>query len=199
MVPNNSNIIYAGGIGGVFKSTDGGENWISISEGLTNSEILVIMLYPKNPNIIYAGTEGSGVFKYSSKITKIVLKFQIGNKTMYVNDGPLEIDVPPIIIEGRTLLPIRWVVEPLGASVGWDGVERKVTVTLGDIHIELWIGKSIAKVNGKDTPIDSGNPKVVPIIKDGRTMLPVRFVAENLGCQVDWDPLTYVVTITYTI
>jgi len=130
-------------------------------------------------------------------IKRSILKLQIGSKTMYVNDSPFEIDVPPIILEGRTLLPIRWVAEPLGAEVGWDGVEKKVTVTLKDTKIELWIGKSIARVNGVDTPIDPDNPKVVPIIKDGRTMLPVRFVAENLGCKVDWDQDTKTVTITY--
>jgi len=116
---------------------------------------------------------------------------------MYINDSPKEIDVLPIIIEGRTLIPIRWVAEPLGAEVAWDGVERKVTVTLKNAKIELWIGKNIARVNGVDTPIDPDNPKVVPIIINGRTMLPVRFVAENLGCKVDWDPDTKTVTITY--
>jgi len=130
-------------------------------------------------------------------IKRTILKLQIGNKTMYVNDNSQEIDVPPIIIEGRTLLPIRWVAEPLGAEVGWDGVERKVTITLKNTTIELWIDKNIARVNGIDTLIDPTNPKVVPIIKDGRTMLPVRFVAENLGCKVDWDQDTKTVTITY--
>ena len=131
-------------------------------------------------------------------VKKIVLKLQIGNKTMYVNDNPQEIDVPPQIIEGRTLLPIRWVAEPLGASIGWDANEKKVTVSLKDTIIELWIGKNIARVNGVDTPIDPNNPKVVPMIIQGRTMLPVRFVAENLGCQVDWDANTKTVTITYS-
>ncbi len=130
-------------------------------------------------------------------IKRTILKLQIGNKTMYVNDTPQKIDIPPIIIEGRTLLPIRWVAEPLGAEVEWDGNERKVTVTLKNTKIELWIGKNIARVNGVDTPIDPDNPKVVPIIINGRTMLPVRFVAENLGCKVDWDPDTKTVTITY--
>ncbi|MGB9844104.1 MAG: copper amine oxidase N-terminal domain-containing protein, partial [Caldisericia bacterium] len=101
--------------------------------------------------------------------------------------------------EGRTLLPIRWVAEPLGAEVGWDGVEKKVTVSLKENLIELWIGKNIARVNGIDTPIDPNNPKVVPMIISGRTMLPVRFVAENLGCKVDWDGITKTVIITYEI
>lgn len=128
----------------------------------------------------------------------IVLKLVIGSKIMYVNKTPIEMDVAPVIIEDRTLLPIRWIAEPLGAFVGWDANERKVTVELKDIFIEMWIGKSIAFVNGKPKPIDPGNPKVAPIIlPPGRTMIPVRFVAENLGCRVDWDGVTRTVTITY--
>ncbi len=130
---------------------------------------------------------------------KIILKLQIGNKIMLVNDKEQEIDVPPQIIEGRTLLPIRHIAEPLGATVEWDPNEKKVTVSLKNTVIELWIGKNIAKVNGVNTPIDPNNPKVVPMIIQGRTMLPVRFVAENLGCKVDWDSATKTVTITYEL
>ncbi|MBC7195354.1 MAG: copper amine oxidase N-terminal domain-containing protein [Caldisericia bacterium] len=130
-------------------------------------------------------------------IKRKVLKLQIGNKTMYVNDLPQEIDVPPQIVEGRTYLPIRWVAEPLGAEVNWDGKEKKVTISLKENLIELWIGKNMARINGVDTPIDPNNSKVVPMIISGRTMLPVRFVAENLGCKVDWDGTTKTVTITY--
>jgi len=79
-------------------------------------------------------------------VSKIVLKLQIGNLIMYVNDNPQEIDVPPTIVEGRTLLPIRWVAEPLGAEVGWDGNEKKVTVTLKNTTIELWIEKILQKL-----------------------------------------------------
>ena len=127
----------------------------------------------------------------------IILKFQIGNRVMLVNDTQLEMDVAPTIIEGRTLLPIRYVAEPLGAIVGWDGYERKVTVSLDDIFIELWIGKSSARVNGEYKFIDPDNPKIVPLILNGRTMLPVRFVAENLGCRVEWSGVTRTVTIIY--
>jgi len=128
---------------------------------------------------------------------RITLKLQIGSKTMYINDEPKEIDVPPTIVEGRTLLPIRWVAEPLGADVSWDGKERKVIVSLNDTTIELWIGKPTARVNGIEKPIDPNNPKVVPMILNGRTMLPVRFVAENLGADVHWDGTTKTVTIIY--
>jgi hypothetical protein len=107
------------------------------------------------------------------------------------------LDSPPIIKNNRTLLPIRAVVEALGGTVGWDAMERRVTVSLGTTTIELWIGKSIAKVNGVDTPIDSANPKVVPEIINSRTMLPLRFVTENLGCDVQWDGTTKMITIKY--
>lgn len=128
---------------------------------------------------------------------QIVIKLQIGNTTMYVNGTPQQIDVAPQIVEGRTLLPIRYIVEPLGATVNWDGGEKKVTISLENTVIELWIGKNIARVNGNYKFIDPNNPKVVPLIISGRTMLPVRFIAENLGCQVDWDSITKTITITY--
>ncbi|MCX6084560.1 MAG: copper amine oxidase N-terminal domain-containing protein, partial [Caldiserica bacterium] len=54
-----------------------------------------------------------------------------------------------------------------------------------------------AKVNGVDTPIDSTNSKVVPEIINSRTMLPLRFAAENLGCDVQWDGTTKTITVTY--
>jgi len=127
----------------------------------------------------------------------IILKLQIGKNIMYVDDKVVFLDVSPIIIENRTLLPIRWIAEPLGAQVSWNSTEKKVIVTLKDTTIELWIGKSIAKVNGIDTPIDSNNPKVVPVIINSRTMLPLRFIAESLGCDVQWDNTTKTVTITY--
>jgi len=72
---------------------------------------------------------------------------------------------------GRTMLPVRYVADPLGAKIGWSQAEGKTTITLGETMIELWIGKS----------------KVVPLIVGGRTMLPMRFVAENLGCTVEWN------------
>jgi len=71
-------------------------------------------------------------------------------------------------------------------------------VTLGGTTIELWIGKSAARVNGATTLIDSTNAKVVPEIINGRTMLPLRFVSENLGATVGWDQNTQTITITYT-
>jgi hypothetical protein len=125
-----------------------------------------------------------------------VLEIQIGSKMMSVNGSSVPIDVAPVIVEGRTLLPIRWVAEPFGAAVVWDADEKKVGVSLGSRTVELWIGRNGATVNGVATPIDASDPKVVPIIISGRTFLPLRFVAENLGLQVTWDASTRTVTVT---
>jgi hypothetical protein len=107
-------------------------------------------------------------------------------------------DAPPVIMESRTLLPIRYVAEPLGAVVKWDPGAERVTVSLGGKFIELWIGSNAAAVNGQNIFIDSQNPKVTPVIlPPGRTMLPLRFIAENLGCRVDWDSTAYMAKVTY--
>jgi len=131
----------------------------------------------------------------------IVLNLTIGNPYLLVNLVPQEIDpgrgTTPVIKNGRTLVPIRAIVEALGGTAVWDPTEKKVTVTLGSTTIELWIGKNTARVNGIDTLIDPDNSKVVPEIINGRTMLPLRFVTENLGCQLRWDPNTKTIMITY--
>jgi photosystem II stability/assembly factor-like uncharacterized protein len=129
------------------------------------------------------------------KQTVIVL--QIGNSKFTVNGASAALDSPPVIKNARTLVPIRAIIEALGGTVGWDGTARKATVTLGSTTIELWIGKNAARVKGVSTPVDATNAKVVPEIINGRTMLPLRFVSENLGCSVVWTAATRTITITY--
>jgi photosystem II stability/assembly factor-like uncharacterized protein len=137
----------------------------------------------------------SARFEQEKKQTVIVL--QIGNSRFTVNGGSVTLDSPPVIKNGRTLVPIRAIIEALGGTVGWDGTARKATVTLGRTTIELWIGKSTATVSGTSTPIDSANAKVVPEIISGRTMLPLRFVSESLGCSIVWADATKTITINY--
>ena len=132
---------------------------------------------------------------YEKPVITIILR--IGQTSFTVNGVSNILDSPPVIKNSRTLLPIRAIIEALGGTVSWDPNEKKVTVTLGSKTIELWIGKPTAKVNGIDAPIDSTNDKVVPEIINSRTMLPLRFVTEKLGCDVQWDGTTKTITITY--
>ncbi len=117
---------------------------------------------------------------------------------IYKEIGPGRGTVPVIIKEwGRTLLPIRAIEEELGCEISWDGVTRKETISFKGNLIELWIDNPQVKVNGIAKWIDEGNHNVKPIIINNRTMLPIRFVAENLGCDVLWDNDTKKVTIIY--
>ena len=133
------------------------------------------------------------------EITTIVLT--IGKPTMFVNSEIKEIDpgrnTIPVIKNGRTLVPIRSIIEALKGWVQWDSRERKVTITLSGKKIELWIGKNTAKIDGVETPVDPENYIVAPEIINGRTMLPLRFMVETLGCDVQWDAENKVIIITY--
>lgn len=128
----------------------------------------------------------------------VVIRLKIGNRSYSVNRSPGQMDTAPMIIGGRTLLPIRYVADPLGASLGWDKLDSKASVQMGATLIDLWIGKNQAMVNGVPRFIDPGNASVTPlIVPPGRTMLPLRFIAEALGCDVVWNPGDDSVTITW--
>ncbi len=125
----------------------------------------------------------------------IILK--IGDPNMKVNGETKEIDpgqgTVPVIVNGRTFVPIRAIVENMGGTVSWDDATQKVTIDYNNKNIVLQIGSTTATVNGVEKTLD-----VAPYISDtGRTMLPLRFVTENLDCQVKWDWTTQTVTINY--
>ena len=126
------------------------------------------------------------------------LKFYIGSSEYYVDGGIRTMDTAPIIKDSRTVLPIRYVVEPLGGEVFWDNVDKMVTITMGSDIIKLWIGNNTANVNGTNVFIDPENANVMPIIiPPGRTMLPLRFIAETLGSDVSWLAGPKEVTVIY--
>lgn len=118
----------------------------------------------------------------------VIMIFNLGQNTYTINGQNTTMDVSPVVVENRTLLPIRFAADPLGAVTEWNGNENKVTVTLGTTKIELWIGSNTALINGVSTMIDPNNPDVKPLIINNRTMLPMRFVTEKLGCDVEWIP-----------
>lgn len=128
-----------------------------------------------------------------------MIKFYLGSTDFLVNEQLQTMDASPVSIDGRTLLPIKYVAQPLGASTAWEPSTQKVTVTLGSKVIELWVGNNTAKVNGQEKLIDPNNTSVKPLIlPPGRTMLPLRFIGENLGCQVDWNPTLNEAKLTYS-
>jgi len=128
----------------------------------------------------------------------------VNSPYLTINNVVKEIDpgrnTSPVLIKewGRVVLPIRVIIESLGGEIYWYQDERKVSITLDGNNINLWINNSVANVNGSDKFIDETNPNVKPIIINDRTMLPIRFVAENLGCSVDWIQNEKKVVINYS-
>ncbi|SHH26333.1 N-acetylmuramoyl-L-alanine amidase family protein [Tepidibacter thalassicus] len=101
-------------------------------------------------------------------------------------------DVPPIILNDRTLVPVRLISENLGAEVTWDQEEYKVHINKEDKEIILKIDSYKADVNGKEYILPDNVP--AKLVSD-RTMVPVRFVSEQLGVNVDWDDINRVVLL----
>ena len=119
---------------------------------------------------------------------KKVISLSLGSKQINVDNQVFDMDTAPVSTQGRTMLPIRYITEALDASLAWDDATQKVTIVKGDKTIELWIGNNAARVNGQERLIDPDNPEVRPFIAPpSRTMLPLRFITENLGCEVEWD------------
>lgn len=109
---------------------------------------------------------------------------------LYVNDELVTSDIPPIIINGRSLVPVRAIFEKLGAEVGWDSKNKKVSVSYENNEVELIINDDNALINGNKVKME------VPakIIND-RTMVPLRFVGEQLNMEVGWHAAKGEITI----
>lgn len=134
------------------------------------------------------------------EVTPVTIDLKIGEMTYQVNGVDHEMDVAPKIIEGRTVLPVRYIADPLGADVSWVVEERKAIVSRGPVYLELWIGNPMVANKGMPLPIDSDNDDVTPIIvPPGRTMLPLRFIAERLGCLVNYDRMDQSIEVVYPI
>lgn len=100
-----------------------------------------------------------------------------------VNDKALDLDVPPTIVESRTLVPLRAIFEALDVNVGWNADTKAISGNSADIQLTMIVGNPSAVVNGKTVTME-----VPAQIINGRTMVPVRFIAESIGAEVKWDP-----------
>lgn len=132
--------------------------------------------------------------KQTENNTTIILK--IGSPTITVNGNDMPIDeqgTVPVIVNDRTLLPVRAVVEQMGGTVDWNGETQEVTLIYGEDEIKLTIGSTEALLNGEKQTLD-----VAPTVTNGRTMLPIRFIAESFKFKVEWNESERSVTITNT-
>lgn len=100
---------------------------------------------------------------------------------VYVNDTRVQFDVPPIVIQDRTMVPIRAVFEAMGADVQWDNSTRTAIITKDMNRVQVQLDNQRALVNGSVVWMDVAATGI-----NGRTLVPVRFISENLGLKVDW-------------
>ena len=114
--------------------------------------------------------------------TKTII-LQIGSTAVLVDEQAIINDVAPVIHNDRTLVPIRVITEALGGQVAWNEAAKEVTLTVNGKEIKMTIGKVLEKYG------------VAPVIIGGRTFVPVRFVADELGAVTTWDDATKTVAI----
>lgn len=172
--------------------------------------------------LMIAVIAGAGMYVFSvvNAMEETTVKLQIGNPYASVNGvqkliDPANSNVAPIIQNDRTMLPLRFIGESFGLEVDWQPFFQWATLKKDDLYITITIGENEASVwtpdyqreleaagwdfgemsEGvyplKDIPLDS--PAV--IIED-RTFLPVRFISEEMGLNVEWNAETREVTIT---
>ncbi|MCX6083346.1 MAG: stalk domain-containing protein, partial [Caldiserica bacterium] len=127
--------------------------------------------------IVYVGLTNGGVFTTYrlAKAAATTVSLVIGSTTMTVNGvARPPLDAAPMIMGGRTLVPIRAIVEAIGGTVTFDGKDGKgrVDIALGTHALSLWIGKPGARLDGTTVQIDAANANVTPIIQASRTYLP---------------------------
>ena len=117
----------------------------------------------------------------------------VGSTVYTISGVEMTMDVAPYIKDTRTYFPVRYVAQALGITadnVVWDGAQRTVTIFRANRIVQVTIGSTTMLVNGVPLTMDAA-----PEITAERTMLPIRFVAQGLGVNVNWDAATQTVTL----
>ncbi len=171
----------------------------SLAAGNTADMMLAVPLltapyngFPRTLNM--RGTLAAAIEETTSDAAEnTTITMQIGNPVMTVNGVDNNIDdngTAPVIVDDRTLLPIRAFVETIGGSVDWNGGTSTATLSYNGDVITLTIGSTTAYLNSTANELD-----VAPVIINDRTMLPIRFIAESFGYTVLWSQESQTVTI----
>ncbi|MGE5458902.1 MAG: WG repeat-containing protein [Methanobacterium sp.] len=113
-----------------------------------------------------------------------------GSPTVYLDGRQLYFDVPPQIIKGRVVVPMRTIFEELGAAVSWNASSKTIDASKGSITLQMTIGSSYYYENGISKTLD-----VPAQLINGRTMVPLRLVSECMKCKVEYNKDNNVVTI----
>ena len=159
-------------------------------------ELGSIKVTDRKGNEIKLTDNGDGTYTFTMPESKVnidvsfkkiesnnVMKMTIGSIEMSENGRIFYNDVAPIIVDNRTMVPIRVITELLGGTADWNEATKEVTLTIDGKEIKMTVGVVLEKYG------------VAPVIINDRTYVPIRFVADELGAETDWDEATNTVTI----
>lgn len=118
------------------------------------------------------------------------IKLWIGNKQAQVGGKTVTLDVAPVIKDGRTMVPLAFVSQSLGATVNWDNAKKEVSYKKGNTKVRMIVGQKSATVNDKTVTVDAA-----VYVENGRTMVPLAFIANALSAKTQWDNTTKMITI----
>lgn len=118
------------------------------------------------------------------------IKITIGSKEMYCDGKKVMLDVPATIIKDRTMLPLRAIMEAYGFDVEWDAESGDIKTKRYSTEITIQPSRGMIFIGKKYRWLDT-----TPEIVEGRTLVPVRTLAETLGAEVIWDEATRTVTL----
>ncbi|WP_052947840.1 copper amine oxidase N-terminal domain-containing protein [Aneurinibacillus tyrosinisolvens] len=121
-------------------------------------------------------------------VTPVIIKNEIIVK---LNGKNLSFDQKPVVVQGRTLVPLRTIFEALGIKIDWDGKTGTVKAGKGKNKVTVKIGSTTATVNGKAVKLEQ-KAQVI----NQRTMIPLRFISESFEANVKWDAASHTVIIT---
>jgi len=116
------------------------------------------------------------------KENKSDLKERKLEERIFVNGMNIKFEIPPVIKEGRTLIPVRAITESLGADVAWDSSTSTITVSKDDTVIILTLGSNIVLVNGEEKELEISAQSI-----NNRTFVPLKFISDILKVDVDYD------------
>lgn len=148
--------------------------------------MFVLILVPMQLSLASEAGDGESTKGVEERL-KDAIALYIGSSQAFVNNVETQVDptnanVKPYVKNGRTLVPVRFISESLGAEVGWDGSSSTVTVRLNGKVVKLVVGSKTMKVGSKDVELDTAAE-----ISENRTYLPLRSLVEALGKKVFYD------------
>jgi len=175
-----------------------------------NGEFYLTIILEKGKNIINIKANDNAKnttviileinFEVQKENQAIIIELWIGKKIAKVDGNTIILDIEPLIYNGRTIVPIRFIAEAFNAIVLYNPQDQKISISVGTTNVSLWIDKTEAYIETKKNgEIKSRiiSLEIPPMLKNSRTLVPLRFISEAFGAILDWNSLEQKITISY--